>query len=159
MKKTMFCMVTVLWSTALATGAIRAEDGTVADDIAAFQGYFLQKFPEVALEEYHDGVNALPQYAHRRANWELIMEFPPFESDMDKAREEWSKPFANGRTFNDCFSGKPPANKYPYYDTASDEIRTVVGDINACLKANGEKPIKNLWGGKIARLAAAFVGG
>ena len=68
------------------------------------------------------------------------MEFPPYEVEMETAREEWATPFANGKTFDDCFTDKPPANKYPYYDPASDDIRTVVGDINACLQANGEEP-------------------
>ena len=156
MKKTVLGSASFLLITGLFTGAIQAGSGTVEADIAAFQGYFIKQFPEVALEDYQDGVNSLPQYAHRRANWELMMEFPPFEPEMETAREEWATPFANGKTFEDCFSDKPPANKYPYYDAASNDIRTIVADINACLTANGEEPIKNLKNGKIARLVAAF---
>ncbi|MDH3469590.1 MAG: sulfur oxidation c-type cytochrome SoxA [Gammaproteobacteria bacterium] len=128
----------------------------VEKDIAAFQGYFSKQFPGVALEAYEDGVNALPQYAHRRANWEILMEFAPFEPEMEIAREEWATPFNNGKTFSDCFKNNPAGNKYPYYDADTDDIRTVEGDINACLTANGEEPIKNLKNGKIARLVAAF---
>ena len=156
MKKTIIITATSLLITGLFTGAIQAGSGSVEDDIAAFQGYFKAHFPEVALEDYKDGVNALPQYAHRRANWEIMMEFPPYELEMETAREEWATPFANGKTFGDCFTGKPPASQYPFYDAATDDIRTVVGDINACLTANGEAPIKNLKNGKIARLVAAF---
>ncbi len=156
MKTTVLSTASILLLSGLFAGAIKAGSGTVEDDIAAFQGYFKQQNPEVALEEYKDGVNALPQYAHRRANWEILMEFPPYELEMETAREEWSTPFANGKTFDDCFSDKPPANEYPYYDAAANDIRTIEGDINACLEANGEKPIKNLWYGKIARLVAAF---
>jgi sulfur-oxidizing protein SoxA len=156
MKKTVLSTASMLLLSGLFAGAIKAGSGTVEDDITAFQGYFNKQFPEVALEEYKDGVNALPQYAHRRANWEILMEFPPYELEMETAREEWSTPFANGKTFDDCFSDKPPANKYPYHDAATNDIRTIEGDINACLQANGEKPIANLKHGKIARLVAAF---
>jgi sulfur-oxidizing protein SoxA len=133
-----------------------ANPASVEADVAEFQGYFQKRFPEVSLAAYQDGVNALPQYTHRRANWEILMEFPPYELEMDKARDEWAVPFGNGKTFSDCFADKPAANQYPYYDTESNDIRTAVADINACLEANGEKPIENLKTGKIARLVAAF---
>lgn len=137
-------------------GLVTANAGNVEDDIAAFQGYFQKRFPSVELAAYQDGVNSLPQYEHRRANWEILMDFPPYEPEMDTAREEWAKPFANGKTFADCFADNPPASQYPYYDAESDDIRTVEADINACLQANGEEPIENLKNGKIARLVAAF---
>ena len=126
MKTTVLSAASILLLTGLFAGAIKAGSGTVEDDIAAFQGYFKKQNPEVALEEYKDGVNALPQYAHRRANWEILMEFPPYELEMETAREEWSTPFVNGKTFDDCFRDKPTANKYPYYDAAADDIRFVV---------------------------------
>lgn len=144
--------VAALTATGIAVGAAP----TVEEDIAAFQGYFEKQFPEVSMEAYQDGVNVLPQYAHRRANWELLMEFPPYELELDTAREEWATPFANGKTFADCFENNPPANEYPYYDAKADDLRTVVGDINTCLEANGEAPIENLKNGKIARLVVAF---
>lgn len=52
-------------------------ESEIQQDIEAFQGYFLKRFPGLTIEDFQDGVNALPQYAHRRANWELAMEFPP----------------------------------------------------------------------------------
>ena len=128
----------------------------VQKDIEEFQSYFMKRFPGGPLEAYNDGVNALPQYAERRANWEILMEFPPYEADMDTARELWAKPFKNGKTFADCFQNKPPATKYPYYDEARKEIRTIELDINECLSENGEEPVKNLKTGKIALLVAAF---
>ncbi len=128
----------------------------VQKDIEDFQGYFMKRFPGIPLEAYNDGVNVLPQYDERRANWEILMEFPPYETDMETARELWAKPFKNGKTFADCFQNKPPATKYPYYDEARKEIRTIELDINECLSANGEEPIKNLKRGKMAMLVAAF---
>lgn len=156
MKKTLAVATSGLLAAGLFAGALNAGSNTVEDDIAAFQGYFMKRFPDVSLEAYQDGVNSLPEYAHRRANWEILMEFPPYEADMDEARELWATPFANGKTFDDCFKDKPPATKYPYYDAANDDIRTVEADINACLEANGEEPIADLKTGKIALLVAAF---
>ena len=72
----------------------------VKADIAEFQAYFAKRFPGVALEDYTDGVNVLPQYADRRANWEMLMDFPPYEEYVDKANEEWDTPFGNGKTFS-----------------------------------------------------------
>ncbi len=150
---TMTCVAGLLYGVSMAAQAAPSIDEVKAD-IAAFQGYFKKRFPDVPLKAYNDGVNAIPQYAHRRANWEILMEFPPYEAEMDTAREEWSKPFANGKTFADCFADKPPANKYPHWHDG--KVHTVVGDINACLEANGEEKIKNLKTNKIAGLVAAF---
>tara|TARA_B100001079_G_scaffold175277_1_gene150363 strand:- start:3203 stop:4048 length:846 start_codon:yes stop_codon:yes gene_type:complete len=147
--------LTVLTALGLLGTSLPVQAG-IEEDIAAFQDYFKKRFPAVSLEDYADGVNALPQYAHRRANWELLMEFPPHDPDLKKGRELWATPFKNGGTFGECFKDKPPANKYPYYDPASDDLITVEEDINSCLKANGEDPIKNLDTGTIALLAAAF---
>ena len=61
----------------IATPAVAMTEADVMADIKAFQGYFKKKFPGVALADYVDGVNALPAYSERRANWELLMEFPP----------------------------------------------------------------------------------
>lgn len=145
----------VLCALGLLGTAVLAQAG-VDEDIAAFQGYYKKRFPTVSFDEYSDGVNALPQYSHRRANWELLMEFPPYDPDLEKGRALWATPFKNGSSFGECFKDKPPANRYPYYDPDSDDLITLEADINSCLEANGEEPIKNLMTGKIALLAAAF---
>ena len=49
-----------------------------------------------------------------------------------------------------------PGNSYPVFDAASGDLRTFEGDINACLKANGEEVIKNVKRGKMARLVAHY---
>ena len=72
-----------LFSLALAAGlalvgvsAVQAiSESEIQQDIEAFQGYFLKRFPGPTIDDFQYGVNALPQYAHRRANWELAMEF------------------------------------------------------------------------------------
>ncbi|MDH3638341.1 MAG: sulfur oxidation c-type cytochrome SoxA [Gammaproteobacteria bacterium] len=155
----MIRVTTGLATAALLVAATMGQAGVlpeVQNDIDEFRGHFKKRFSEVNLERYQDGVNSLPQYAERRANWELLMEFPPYEQDMETARELWAKPFKNGKTFADCFDNNPPATKYPYWDETRKEIRTIELDINECLSANGEEPIKNLKTGKIAMLVAAF---
>lgn len=149
--------VIVAAGVALASAPVLAiSEAEIKQDIEEFQGFFKKRFPDVPLEAYNDGVNSLPQYAERRGNWELLMEFPPYEPDMEQAREMWAKPFANGKTFADCFADKPPAQAYPFYNPETDDLHTVVGDIQACLEANGEARIKNEKTGKIALLVAAY---
>lgn len=151
-----------LLSLALAAGVAMAgasavqaiSEAEIKKDIEEFQGFFLKRFPGLTLEDFSDGVNALPQYAHRRANWEINMEFPQYEPEMDKAAEEWAAPFKNGKSLADC--DMAPAQNYPVFDAASGDLRTVEGDINACLKANGEEVIKNVKRGKMARLVAHY---
>lgn len=127
-------------------------------DLKEFQGYFKKKFPTVPLEAYNDGVNVLPQYADRVENWNLIMDFPPYEIEVEKGEALWNKPFKNGKTYASCFlnGGKGLAVAYPFYDAESKKMHTIEADINECRVMNGEKPIKNLKHGDMARLVIVF---
>ena len=125
----------------------------IENDIRNFRSYFQQRFPDVELNQYHDGVNALPQYAHRRLNWELLMASPPYESEMEIARQEWRSPFANSLGFDDCFTAHPPANELPYFRNG--RVHTIVGAINDCLQNQAEATL-DLNSAKLARLVAAF---
>jgi len=151
-------LILLLAGLGIAFGAPITASATPEDDLKEFQGYFKKKFPTVPLEAYSDGVNSLPQYADRVGNWELIMEFPPYEIDMEKGQELWNKAFANGKTYSSCFQngGKGLAVAYPFYDKNTKKIRTIEADINECRVRNGEKPIKNLKHGEMARLVIAF---
>ncbi len=122
-------------------------------DIREFQQFFRSRFADVRLEDYNDGVNALPQYAQRRLTWKLLMEFPPFESELIKGQEAWRKPLPTGGSLEQCFAGKPPPNAYPYYFNES--VHTVVGDINRCLVEGGAMELDGM-SSKMARLEAAF---
>ena len=142
----------------IAFGAPMTALATPEDDLKEFQSYFKKKFPTVPLEAYNDGVNSLPQYADRVGNWELIMEFPPYEEDIEAGEELWNTPFKNGKSYASCFKngGKGLAVAYPYYDKESKKMRTIEGDINQCRVDNGEEPIKNLKHGEMAQLVIAF---
>ncbi len=126
----------------------------VKADIKEFQGYFAKRFPEVKLEAYQDGVNAIPQYAERRANWEMALDFPPYEEYVDLGLEEWDTPLKDGSSLESCFEGKPAGNQYPYVDDAS-KLHTIAGDINACIVAAGGDKEKYA-GQKMSRLTITY---
>ena len=125
----------------------------IQSDVRQFQQFFRSRFPDLSLQHYQDGVNALPQYAPRRLNWELLLEFPPYETEMLSASKQWQTPLANGFSLTECFAGKPPPTAYPYHFDG--RVHTIVGDINQCLLENGAEPLDPM-SAEMARLEAAF---
>jgi sulfur-oxidizing protein SoxA len=122
-------------------------------DRAAFQSFFFTKFPNVKHEEFGNGPYAVN--APMRKQWEEIMEFPPYDFALDEGREEFDKPFANGKHYADCFEngGVGIRQTYPRFDTKTGEVITLDGAINACRVSNGEKPLP-LQTGMMASLTA-----
>jgi len=111
-------------------------------DRAAFIALYREKFPEVPLENYVDGALMLSRDA--KAQFDSIMEFPPFQGDIDRGRNLWETPFGNGKTFAGCFAngGRNVAGNYPYYESGSDKVVTFEMDVNRCLRNNGEAEYK-----------------
>jgi L-cysteine S-thiosulfotransferase len=111
-------------------------------DRAAFIALYSQIFPAVPLEKYVDGALMISRDA--KAQFDSIMEFPPFQDDLDKGRLLWEKIFKNGKTFADCFAnrGRNIAGNYPYYESDADKVVTFEMEINRCLRANGEGEYK-----------------
>ncbi len=107
-------------------------------DRAAMIAFFQQRFPDVPLDDYINGALALSRDA--RAQFDSIMEFPPFHGEIDRGKRLWEKRFRNGRTFADCFAsgGRGIAGNYPYHDGNSNRVVTFEMDINRCLRDNGE---------------------
>ena len=128
-------------------------EAEIRSDIAAFQQFFQSRFPDLSVPDYQDGVAALPQFAQKRLNRELLRVSPPWRHAMARAGQQWRAPLPGGASLSDCFAGKPPASAYPYLRDG--EIRTVVGDINECLAANGAAELDPL-SGEMAELEAAF---
>ncbi|MCW8831065.1 MAG: sulfur oxidation c-type cytochrome SoxA [Gammaproteobacteria bacterium] len=122
-------------------------------DLKSFRAYYANKFPEVPMNDYVNGVYAVDQDS--RDQWEQAEEFPDYEAYVDKGDELFHKKFANGKSFVDCFPDyeKGVKQNYPYFDEASSKVVTLEGDINACLKANGEKAYRSKKG-KIAYVGA-----
>jgi sulfur-oxidizing protein SoxA len=100
---------------------------------------FKGKFPGLALDEYVNG--ALMVSPDAKAQFDSIMEFPPFQGEIDRGRMLWEKPFPNGRTFSGCFpnGSRNIAGNFPYFDTASAKVVTFEMAINRCLRENGER--------------------
>ena len=120
---------------ATALAAIAAPE----DDRAYFIRSYQEKFPGVALDEYVDGALMLSRDA--KSQFDSIMEFPPFQADLDKGRILWETPFASGGTYAGCFAngGRNAAGNYPRFDAALGKVVTFEMALNDCRRRNGEK--------------------
>jgi sulfur-oxidizing protein SoxA len=145
-------LVTVIFL--LGTGCFSATAATDPEaDLAAYDAYFESRFPSFGPEEY--GLGMYNFNDDKRAQWEAIMEFPPYEFVSEKGEQLYNEPFANGKTHADCLEngGVGIAHTYPRFDPESGKIKTLSMEINACREANGEKPLKLLKGDLPAILA------
>ena len=119
-----------------------AEPGWTApeQDRAALITLYRTKFPGLPLQDYVDGALMLSRDA--KTQFEAIMDFPPFQGDIDAGRTLWETRFKNGKKFADCFpdAGRNVAGRYPYYSASIDKVVTFEMDINRCLRDNGEPP-------------------
>ncbi len=110
------------------------------EDQATFQAYFKSRFSSVAEDEFKNGAYAIDPIG--RENWEAIEEFPPYENAISSGETMWETPFANGKTYADCFAGGPAiAEQYPHWDRERGMVMTLALAINTCREANGEQPL------------------
>ena len=145
-------VVTLLAPTTGWSQTIPVEEDIEAE-IEEFQQYFLSRFPGVALEEYGNGANALPQNIRQAPLYDLLLAAPPYDGELEIGRSEWQNPMPSGLSLADCFSGKPPPAAYPYYFNG--EVHSIAGDINLCRSQNGARPLEAN-GAQMARLILAF---
>jgi sulfur-oxidizing protein SoxA len=112
-----------------------------AADRLAFQAYFKSRFPALPLAEFANGPYAVN--AEMRKQWESINAFPPYDFALDEGKQAFETPFANGRTYGDCFpnQGIGIRQNYPVFDRATGEVVTLDLAINRCRERNGEKPL------------------
>jgi sulfur-oxidizing protein SoxA len=103
--------------------------------------FFRERFPGIPLQDYVHG--ALMLSSDAKAQYDSIMEFPPFQGDIDRGRVLWETPFRNGRTFAGCFpnGGRNVAGRYPNFDERLGRVVTFEMAINFCLRDNGEAPL------------------
>jgi sulfur-oxidizing protein SoxA len=121
--------------------SVTALASTPEEDLSTFRDYFKKRFPNVEEEEYVNGVYAIDPVG--RENWEAIEEFPPYEPFIDDGQTMWETPFANGKTYKDCFPDGPAIKgKYPNWDKEKGMVVTLELALNQCREANGEKPLK-----------------
>lgn len=133
--------VLAVFAVAGATAATAPDTSDPLADQRAFQAYFTDKFPDVKKSDFANGPYAVN--AGMRKQWEEIMAFPPYDFALDEGRTAFETPFANGRTYADCFpnGGIGIRQNYPYFDTKTAQVVTLDGAINACRTAHGEKPL------------------
>ncbi|HED35370.1 MAG TPA: sulfur oxidation c-type cytochrome SoxA [Gammaproteobacteria bacterium] len=122
-------------------------------DLKDFRKYFTDKFPDVPLQDFTNGVYSVDKPS--REQWEAFEDFPPYEIFVDKGEELFKKPFKNGKGYSSCFPGvsKGIKQSYPFFDEKRAEVITLELAINECREKNGEKKLK--WKkGKLAHLSA-----
>jgi len=160
-KMTKIALTTALLGTVSFASDFNAE---AEKDRLAMQKFFLQKFSDplgksasyfpyvskeeikqnyifpVKLEDFAEGVGAW----HKPTKEQIaeMNEFPPYEIQVDEGEELWNKPFANGKSYKDCFGEAGVQNKYPMFDTKRNEVVTIDQAVNECRVTNGEKPLK-----------------
>jgi len=122
-----------------AAGAIGAT--TPEQDRQRLVDFFTERFPGVPLADYVYGAMIVNPDAKQQ--YEQIMEFPPFMSDIDQGKKIWDTPFRNGKRFADCFpnGGHNVAGNYPYFDPARGKVVTFEMALNDCRRANGERDL------------------
>ena len=115
-------------------------------DLKAYKAYFKERFPKFGDKEWGLGMYNFNE--DKRAQWEAIMEFPPYEIVVEKGEELFNTPFKNGKTYASCMKngGIGIAHTYPRFDSESGKVKTLSMEINECRKKNGEKPLKLLKG-------------
>ena len=113
----------------------------VQQDINDFQSFFKKRFSHVKFSEYKNGVYAID--AASREQWLEMEDFPPYEFSVDEGEALFEEPFANGKSYADCFAngGESIRQNYPYFDSQKGEVITLELAINNCRQANGEKPL------------------
>ncbi len=134
-------LLTGMASLGIALGAATAH-ATPESDRQEFIKHYTTKYPNVKLEDYVYG--ALAFDADSKAQYDAIMEFPPYESQIESGRKMWETPFKNGKKYADCLpnGGKQIAGNYPMFDDAKGKVVTLQDAINDCRTANGEEAYK-----------------
>lgn len=110
------------------------------DDRREMVQFFQKRLPGRPLDDYVLGAFMLNPVGRR--HYEDIMEFPPFEVEIDRGKVLWERPFRTGKTYADCLpgGGRMLAGTYPRYDDARGELVTFEMLLNECRIANGEAP-------------------
>ncbi|HQT63738.1 MAG: sulfur oxidation c-type cytochrome SoxA [Acidocella sp. 20-57-95] len=126
---------------ALAVPAWAATRTNPAADLKAFQSYFHKKFPQVAPNDFVNGPYAMD--ASMRAQWNDIMQFPPFQFSIDNGKALFNAAFPDGHHYADCFANKGIGitQNYPQFDAKTGKIVTLELAINHCRAEHGQPPL------------------
>jgi len=88
-----------------------------------------------------------------RLSYDEINEFPPTEEFIEFGEELFNEPFANGKSFKNCFPDTTIVGNYPYFDEKRGQLVSLTQAVNECLVSNGEEKW-NEKKGKMAHLQA-----
>lgn len=123
------------------------------EDRQAMVDYYTTRFPNVPMQEFANGLYAFDEVA--REQWLEMEEFPPYEIALEDGEEFFNTPFANGKSYADCFEngGIGIRQNYPHFDPESGEVITLELAINQCREANGEEKLPYLVG-ELAAISA-----
>ena len=126
---------------------------TPEEDRLALREFFAKRFPSLDINDMINGLYAFDEGA--REQWLEMEDFPPYEIAIEDGETAFNTPFANGKTYADCFEngGEGVKQNYPYFDTESGEVITLEYAINQCRKDNGEEPLPWLTG-ELAQIAS-----
>ena len=140
-QKIIMKLLTGMAGLGIALGAVTAHASPEKDRQELIK-FYTDKYPNVKVEDYVYGALAFEPDA--KAQYEAIMEFPPFDSQVEAGRKLWETPFKNGKTYASCLpnGGKMIAGNYPMFDEAKGKVVTLVDAINGCRVANGEEAYK-----------------
>jgi L-cysteine S-thiosulfotransferase len=143
MKKSIIC----LWALAIGMGISFAAQADPGDDVKRVRAYFQKKFPTVRPDEYANGLYALPGNEEYRKQWEIMNEFPAYEIGLQEGKTLWETPFPNGKKWASCFNkgGVKIAQHYPYWDKATQKVRTMEMDLIDCASRNGATDLASSW--------------
>ena len=111
------------------------------EDLAALRTFYQQRFPTLSPDDYSMGSYALDPIA--KQNWDSLQDFPPYEMDIDEGKVAFEAPFANGKSYANCFEqgGIGIAGHFPYWNAEQQQVVTLELAINQCRKKNQEKPL------------------
>ena len=125
---------------AAAPSAVAADAVDPVADAKAFRKYFTDKFPKVKLEDFVNGPYSMDEGLHQQ--WLEKEQFPPYEFSLELGKEMFSKPFKNGKSYEDCFPNKGIGirQNYPMFDEKEGKVVTLELALNRCREANGEPP-------------------
>lgn len=128
-----------LFGVALSAAPVYADPKS---DNELMHSFFKGRFPSVEFAEFSNGVYAFD--ANARSQWEEIEDFPPYEDAIEHGQELFETPFANGKSYADCFpnGGTGIRQNYPMFDSERGEVITLELAINECRTANGEEALQ-----------------
>lgn len=120
-----------IWLTTWTIQSVCYADNTVPENLADqenIQRYFKNRFPDVPMHEFANGVYALDPIA--RDNWEALEEFPPYEIYIDNGEALWNQ---HQKQYLECFTKGPGVKQhYPRWDEQLSTVVTLAYAINLC---------------------------